>query len=137
MKTLDQLIEEEMSMAVERVLRHCQRVALLAFETRFQVSMQRTSAEPSPITPPRPPKKTKTSALPRRNSEEISALSSRLLEVVRADPGQPMSVLAPRLGVQAAALQVPVARLKSAKQLKTVGQRNFTRYFPVAQERAA
>ena len=42
-----------------------------------------------------------------------------------------MSVLAARVGVPRNTLQVPVARLRAAGRIKTVGSRQFTRYFPI------
>ena len=74
---------------------------------------------------------------PRRTPDEIAQLAQRFLEVTREAPGQTMSVLAPRLGVPSARLQVPIARLKKAGQIKTAGQRLFKRYFPVGDAEVA
>jgi DNA-binding Lrp family transcriptional regulator len=60
----------------------------------------------------------------------MAALEKQLLDAVWATPGEAMSALAPRIGVSPSTLQVPVARLKAAGRLKTVGARQFTRYFP-------
>jgi hypothetical protein len=68
---------------------------------------------------------------PRRSPEEIAELAERFLEVAQAEPGQTMAALAPRLGVPPARLQVPIAHLKKQGQLKTAGQRQFKRYFPI------
>lgn len=73
-------------------------------------------------------------AAPRRTREELAALERQLLEAVWATPGEPMSVLATRVGVSPSTLQVPVARLKAAGQLRTVGSRQFTRYFPAGRD---
>ena len=48
-----------------------------------------------------------------------------------------MTVLAPKVGVKAAELLVPVKRLKASKQLKTVEQRHLARYFAAEEEVAA
>lgn len=126
-----------MANAVERIVRLSQRAAIAAFEVHFQKALQRSSDRPNPSPNPPSERKAKKPPTARRSHAEIIALSDRLLEVVRSDPGQPMAVLAPRIGVTASELQVPVARLKAAKKIKTVGQRHLTRYFPVAQEVAA
>ena len=137
MKTLDELIEAEMGMAVDRIVRLSQRAALAAFERRFRVAVAEAGgAIPEPSSPP-PMRKKRKPASPRRSRDQIVALSNRFLEVVRSEPGQPMSVLAPRIGATAAELQVPVARLKAAKKVKTVGRRHLACYFPVADEVAA
>jgi len=51
-----------------------------------------------------------------------------------------MATLAPRVGASARALHVAVALLKRAGRVRAVGQRRFTRYFPMtkaAQAQAA
>ena len=137
MKTLEQLIEEEMAAVVDRVVRLSQRAAVSAFEAHFHRALKSSADDAS--SPPIPPsgRKSKRSSSKRRSGAEIVELSDRLLQVVRSDPGQPMSVLAPRLGVTAAELAVPMERLRAARQIKSVGHRHLTRYFPVAQDAAA
>ncbi|MFC1611797.1 hypothetical protein ACFL6C_12615 [Myxococcota bacterium] len=71
------------------------------------------------------------STSPRRSTEQITELGQRFLEVVRDEPGQAMAVLAPKLGVLPAELQFPVVRLKKEGLIRTAGQRQFKRYFPV------
>ena len=67
----------------------------------------------------------------RRTGAEIAALEAKFFDAVLASPGEAMSVLAPRIGAPPSLLQVPLARLRSAGRLKTVGSRQFTRYFPI------
>ena len=137
MKTLDELIEAEVSIAVERIVRLSRGAAIAAFERQFsaRTAVAGLGAPPEPSPPPKANRNRPGS--PRRSRAEIAALSSRFLEVVRSEPGQPMSVLAPRIGVSASELQVPVARLKIAKKVKTVGRRHMTCYFPVSDDVAA
>ena len=137
MKTLDELIEAEIAMAVDRVVRLSQRAALAAFERHFRMAVQGAGIGATPEPSPPPMRKTRRPGSPRRSKEEIATLSNRFLEVVRSEPGQPMSVLAPRIGATASELQVPVARLKAARKVRTVGRRHLTCYFPVADDIAA
>lgn len=66
----------------------------------------------------------------RRAPAELAALGERFYAAVRATPGETMLVLAPRIGVRAADLQVPVAQLKRNGLVRSVGQKHCTRYFP-------
>ena len=68
----------------------------------------------------------------RRGPTEIAALGERFREVVGARPGETMSVLAAEVGASARELSRPVAQLKRAGQIRSVGQRHLTRYFPLA-----
>ena len=67
---------------------------------------------------------------PRRSSEELDALGERFMKAVEATPGETMVTLAARLEVSGAALARPVLRLKRQGRIKTVGERNRTRYYP-------
>ena len=71
---------------------------------------------------------------PRRPPEELVALQERLLEEVRGRPGETMTVLAAHLGLPSRALHLPMAHLKRRGQVRSVGERHFTRYFPMAAE---
>lgn len=141
MHTLEQQIEEEMANAVDRIVRLTRVAAIAAFESHFNNAFQRKVDKPKPSPGHRPSKKPrkKRAITPARSQAEIISLSARLLKEVRADPGQTMAVLAPRLGagVSTYMLQVPVAKLKQAGQVKTVGQRHLTRYFPAKHKSAA
>jgi len=66
----------------------------------------------------------------RRASAELFALGERLYEAVRAQPGETMAVLAPELGCSPRELHRPMAVLKHAGRVRSVGQRHQTRYYP-------
>jgi len=66
----------------------------------------------------------------RRASTELSTLGARLLEAVIARPGETMTVLAPGLGCSPRELHRPMAALKQAGRVRSVGQRHQTRYYP-------
>ena len=74
----------------------------------------------------------KTSRIGRRRaSTEVAALCERLYEAVRARPGEMMTVLAPTVGASPRELLRPMAVLKDAGRVRSVGQRHLTRYFPM------
>ncbi|KAF0170081.1 MAG: hypothetical protein FD160_3907 [Caulobacteraceae bacterium] len=74
---------------------------------------------------------TKTSRIGRRRaSAEVAALSERLYEAVCARPGEMMTVLGPVVGACPRELHRPMAVLKDAGRVRSVGQRHMTRYFP-------
>ena len=66
----------------------------------------------------------------RRAPAEVSAVGERLYQVVCTKPGEAMAVLAREVGASARELQRPMALLKQAGRVRSVGQRSSTRYFP-------
>jgi hypothetical protein len=67
---------------------------------------------------------------PRAEIDEVSAVAERLYRAVCAHPGESMAVLADELGAPARELHRPMALLKQAGRVRSVGQRHQTRYFP-------
>lgn len=67
----------------------------------------------------------------RRSREELATLGRRFVEAVEKTPGEKMMVLSASLGLHSQELEVPVSRLKKAGQVRTVGERSRTRYYPV------
>ena len=68
----------------------------------------------------------------RRSAAELAALGERLYSVICDRPGETMQLLAAEVGVQVGQLHLPMTQLKQAGRLRSVGQRQFTRYFPMA-----
>ena len=64
-------------------------------------------------------------------------LRERLLKAVAAKPGETMAVLAVDAGSSARDLQFPMRQLRQAKQVRSSGQRGFTRYFPMVVPKSA
>ncbi len=64
-------------------------------------------------------------------TDEMNALSERLYAAICANPGQNMATLAPVVGVSPRVLQVPRAKLKEAGRIRSVGSKQYTRYFPM------
>ena len=79
------------------------------------------------------PKALSVATVSRRSSEEITDLKQRLYEIVCEMPGEAMAVLATQIESTPRDLQVPIARLKAEGRLKTVGERQAMRYFPLGQ----
>ncbi len=70
-------------------------------------------------------------AAPRRSAEELRALGDAFFSAVAASPGETMTTLAAGLGLRTKDLERPVLRLKREERVKTVGERNHTRYYPM------
>ncbi len=66
----------------------------------------------------------------RRPPEEVAQLGERLLDLVRARPGESMVVFATELELTVRALQLPMALLKNDGRVRSVGQKQQMRYFP-------
>ena len=64
----------------------------------------------------------------------MAALCERLYQAVCAKPGEGMVVLATDIGASPRELNRPMAQLKGAGKVRSVGQRNLTRYFPLVSE---
>ena len=73
----------------------------------------------------------------RRGATMVADLADRFYEVVSETPGETMSVLANRVGASPRELHRPVANLKRVGQVRSVGERQRTRYFPMAPRHAA
>jgi hypothetical protein len=67
----------------------------------------------------------------RREPAQLAELAERLIEAVQACPGETMAVIAPRVGQKPTALHRPMQQLKEAGRVRSAGERNFTRYFPM------
>lgn len=80
-------------------------------------------------------KKTPGQRRPSRSREELTALGERFYAAVCETPGETMSVLAARLGLPPRSLEKPVAHLKKAGRVRSAGARQFTRYFPMAENK--
>jgi len=82
----------------------------------------------SPAT--RPPTATSRSIAARRTPMELAEVCDALCEQVRMQPGASMVELAEVMGAGVQSLQRPMAKLKAAGRVRSVGQRHLTRYYP-------
>ena len=67
----------------------------------------------------------------RRAADELSELGERLYQAVCATPGATMATLAPVVGASPKELGRPVELLKRSGRVRSAGQRQMTRYFPM------
>jgi hypothetical protein len=122
-KSIDQL-EREMERLVREHVAACHRAASAALERAFGTASTRGRSPTTPTT--RKPPETK------RTSAEIAALCERLYAAICAHPGETMTVLAPRIGVRARELHRPMTVLRHAGRIRSAGQKQQMRYFPMA-----
>lgn len=66
----------------------------------------------------------------RRTAVALAGVCDALNEVVRSHPGASMVALAEKMGAEARTLQRPMATLRAAGRVRSVGQRHLTRYYP-------
>ena len=72
-----------------------------------------------------------------RSRSDVAQLAERVFEAVCSSPGETMTVIAARVGEAARVLKQPMMRLKEAGRVRSAGERNFTRYFPMAVAKSA
>jgi hypothetical protein len=65
----------------------------------------------------------------RRSAAQVDALTKRVVAHVRAHPGQALVDIAQGLDVSTEALKLPVAKLMSARALRTEGKKRGAKYF--------
>jgi hypothetical protein len=67
----------------------------------------------------------------RRSRERLAELERRLYEAVCAQPGETMVVLAQAVGATVRELNRPATLLRQQGRIRSAGQRQYTRYFPM------
>lgn len=72
----------------------------------------------------------------RRSADELAAVRERLYELVCADPGESMSMFSDQMGISVKDLHRPMSKLKAEGRVRSVGERNLTRYFPAVGRRS-
>src|SRR5262249_49335989 len=122
-RRIEQLVEEHIAAS--------RRAAQGAVERAFGAGPHRGASVKSP----RPAATGKT--FKRRPPEDIAALGERLYRAGCANPGTGMIALAAEVGGSARELHRPMALLKRAGRVRSVGARHLTRYFPMASKMAA
>ncbi|SRR6266542_2436284 len=72
----------------------------------------------------------------RRAPEELTALGERLYAAICAHPGASMPTLAAEMGATPRELNRPATQLRRTGRVRSVGQRQATRYFPMSAKAA-
>lgn len=130
MKTTDiERLEQQIEQLIREHLAECARRARLAVERGFAATIKRSGATRVGSG--------RRAVGRRRSVEEIDGLAERLMAAVSAKPGTTMVVLAAEVGATVGELERPAARLKKAGRIRTVGERNMTRYFPLPARKSA
>lgn len=122
-------LPETLEAKVERLVRE----HLAEQQTAVKAALERAFGAPkAPRTSAR-----RRASCRRRASSEVAGLVDRLFEAVKACPGETMTVISARVGEKPRALHWPMMQLKDAGRVRSAGERNFTRYFPMASAKAA
>ncbi len=66
----------------------------------------------------------------KRTSENLEAMSAKLLAHVKAHPGDRGEQIAAALKTDVGTMRLPMQKLMAAKKVKTKGQRRGTSYYP-------
>lgn len=129
MKTTTKSLEQQIESAVEQLVREhlaaCEASAASAVTAAFRRASNSSSKSPR--------RKSARAPAPRRSREELAALEERLYDAIRRHPGETMAVLAPAVGATARELNRPATSLRRQERVRSVGQRQYTRYFPMGE----
>ena len=117
---------------LEAKLEQLVREHLAAQQLAAKAALERAFAGATPA--PRGATRRRATYRPRT---EVAELAERLFEAVRACPGETMTVIAARVGERPPVLHRPMMHLKEAGRVRSAGERNSTRYFPMTAAKAA
>ena len=116
---------------INQHLQACQQqVTAVVARTFRTATVTTTESKPKPKTKTAKAKPKRESG-PRRTPEQIHELGERFYDLLCSKPGAAMTVYCAELGVTPRELHRPVAILKRAKLVRSVGERQATKYFPL------
>ena len=124
MLTSNERLERQIEKLIRDHLVECRDAAAAAVARAFTAVVEKPKQR-------RATQSTARATGPRRNREELAAIAEKLYEAVCIMPGEKMTVLAAHLGVPSRSLRLPAKRLKETNRVRTVGQRQHMRYFPM------
>ena len=119
-------LETKIELLVREHLLAQQLAARAAVERAFSVAVAAEQTAPR-----------RAAKLKYRSRSEIAQLAERVFEAICASPGETMTVIAARVCESAPVLKQPMMRLKEAGRVRSAGERNFRRYFPMAVAKSA
>lgn len=114
--------ESQINALIQDVLTVAEKTALDAVRSAFGASPGAT----------RPIRSRRRAEGRRRTAEDIRAMRDQLYAEISRNPGETMSVFAAALGATASELNLPARMLIRDGRVRTTGERNATRYFPMA-----
>ena len=130
MTTSSESLERKIESAVERLVREhlavMEAAASAAVREGFRRAARPSSSKAREGERAAHPK----SGSLRRPREVVAKLEERLYQAVCAHPGETMTVLARAVGSTPRELNRPATLLRQRGQVRSVGQRHATRYFP-------
>lgn len=130
MTTSTESLERKIESAVERLVReHLSEIEAAASAAVREGFRRATRPASSPRREAERARRRSPSV--RRPREAVAKLEEQLYEAVCAQPGETMTVLAQALGSTPRALNRPAELLRAKGRVRSVGQRQFTRYFPL------
>jgi len=118
---LAQEIEALVRRHVEAVRQEAQAAILRAFGSQAVVAASRPASQ-----------RRHRTAGDRRSAKQVAELGQRLYEAMRKQPGESMAVLATEVGASVRELHLPMTVLKREGKIRSVGERQHTRYYPAA-----
>ena len=126
-------LAQNLDRLVAEFVRASQEMVLAAVAQAMTTSRSAPASAQSSTTKPSKRAKPNTRAKPStyRTPAQVAELGDRFYEVLCAHPGESMTVLAAKVGASPTELHRPVALLKRAGRVRSVGQRQSTRYFPM------
>ena len=129
MENLQAQIEERINEMVGDVLVLIRRAANDALNN----ALSGTTATGGGKAAPKPKRDKRRASQPqaRRSPEELSALCERLYQKIDEQPGKGMAVYAEALDTAVRDLGVVMKRLRKAGRVRSLGERDRTRYFPM------
>jgi hypothetical protein len=130
MTTTTKSLEQKIQSAVEQLVREhlvaCEEAAAVAVRAAFERASKASMASSK-----FPRRKSARAPAPRRSREELAALEERLYKAILRHPGETMAVIAPAVGATAQALSRPATALRRQGRVRSIGRRQYTRYFPM------
>lgn len=126
-KTLEQKIQSAVERLVREHLAECEAAAAGAVRDAFARAAGPASKRSRSTSPPARSR----GASHRRTRDEIVELEERLYEAICAHPGETMVVISATVGATPRELNRPAILLRRAGRVRSVGQRQYTRYFPI------
>jgi hypothetical protein len=127
-----QELADHLEAIVTQYVTEAHRAAQQALERAFASTLTVTRKQSKPSTP----RSSTRQSSKRRPAEELGELAEQLAELVRARPGESMVTFADALDLSVRALHRPMMRLKRDGRVRSVGERQHTRYFPALANKA-
>lgn len=130
METLQHGIEARVDVMMQEIMAMVRKVAVNAVTSGLGRAANRGGQKP-----PREMQRAgeRKKAGPKRSKAEISELRERLYSAMCKQPGETVAYLAGQLSVSTHALTLPARQLCEQERARKVGERNHTRYFPMAE----